>query len=123
MQQMLVVDDEPNICKCLDQFFSKRAFSVTCAFSGEEGLMKLKENRFDVVLVDIMLPGIHGIEVLRQAKQLYPTCRVIMMTGLEHDELRDKARHAGANAYVTKPFDFTDATWSKVLPYPLRAPV
>lgn len=115
MRRMLIVDDERDICDCLTVFFSGRGFSVSAAFSGEEALERLSETRADVILLDILLPGLSGIEVLKHAKTLNPTARVIMVTALDQDELRMQARHYGAAAYITKPFDFSDETWSSVL--------
>ncbi len=114
-RRMLIVDDEQDICDCLESFFSLRGFSVDWAFSGEEALQHLSRSRADVILLDINLPGLSGIEVLRRAKELYPEIRVVIVTGLDYDELREQAKHCGAAAYVTKPFDFSDLTWSAVL--------
>lgn len=114
-RRILIVDDERDICDCLESFFSSRGFFVSWAFSGEEALQQLTESKSDVLLLDINLPGICGIEVLKRAKKLCPEMRVVMVTGLDHSELREQAKHFGACAYVTKPFDFSDLTWSAVL--------
>jgi len=112
---MLVVDDEQAICECLADFFSARGFSVVCAFSGEEALDRLVQRSVDTILLDILLPGLSGIEVLKRAKQLYPNATVVMVTALDLDNLRREARRYGAAAFVTKPFDFSGPTWSPVL--------
>ena len=114
MQRMLIVDDERDICDCLEQFFKAQGFSVACAFSGEEALAQLQMETVDVILLDILLPGLSGIETLRRAKTLRPRARIIMVTGLNEVQLRDQASRYGAAAYVTKPFDFSDLTWSAV---------
>jgi len=77
----------------------------------QEKAEQLAEDR----LLDILLPGISGLEVLRYAKKRYPGARIIMVTGQDRVELRAEARLYGACAYVTKPFDFSEATWSSVL--------
>ena len=115
IRHMLIVEDERDICDCLEQFFRGRGFSVVSVFSGEEALAHLSESSVDVVLLDILLPGLSGIEVLKQAKQLYPQAKVIMVTALDQETLRVQAHRYGASAYITKPFDFSDATWSVVL--------
>ena len=115
MQRMLIVDDEPDICDCLQHFFSTRGFTVTCAFSGEEAIERLAEGPVDVVLLDIVLPGIHGIEVLRRVKDLCPEVKVVMVSGLAQEERRIEAQHYGASGYVPKPFDFSELTWAPVL--------
>lgn len=114
-RRMLIVDDERDICDCLGEYFSSQGFSVISAFSGEEALQQLSELKADVLLLDINLPGLCGIEVLRRAKELCPDMRVVMVTGLDYKELREQAKRYGAAAYVTKPFNFSDLTWSSVL--------
>jgi DNA-binding response OmpR family regulator len=114
MRRMLIVEDERDICDCLAQFFTARGFSVISAFSGEEALEQLKAHPADVILLDILLPGLSGIEVLKRAKELHPRARVVMVTALDQQDLRFQANHYGAAAYVTKPFDFSNTTWSAV---------
>ena len=118
MPRMLIVDDERDICECLQEFFSMKGFAVVSAFSGEEALTKLKEGTADVILLDILLPGLSGLEVLKRAKEIAPRAKVIMVTALDQVDLREEARKYGAVAYVTKPFDFSQTTWSAVLAGP-----
>ena len=114
-RRMLVVDDEPDICSILGAYFTGRGFTVVSAFSGEEALDCLAQNPPDVILLDILLPGISGIEVLKQAKRRYPAVSIMMVTALDEDDLRFQADHFGAAGYITKPFDFSDTMWSRVL--------
>ena len=114
-RRMLIVDDELDICDCLQHYFTSQGFSVASAFSGEEALEQLSGLHADFLLLDINLPGLSGMEVLRRAKILYPDIHVVMVTGLDYKELREEAKRYGAAAYVTKPFDFSAATWSAVL--------
>ena len=113
--QMLIVDDEQRLCRSLVEFFRLRGFVVRSAHSGEEALACLKEGPIDAALIDILLPGIHGLEVVKQAKQLYPQARIVVITALGDEDLRVQARTLGVDAYVTKPFDLSDSTWSMVL--------
>ena len=113
-RQMLIVEDERDICECLQQFFSERGFAVVSAFSGEEALELLKEQPVDVILLDLLLPGLSGIEVLRRAKQLHPQARVVIVTALDQIDLRNQAHRYGAADYITKPFNFSPSTWSAV---------
>ncbi len=117
---MLIVDDQREICDCLQEFFSARGFLVASAFSGEEALDRLQHDPADVILLDILLPGLTGLEVLRRVRELLPQARVIMVTGLDQGDLRAQARRYGAVAYVTKPFDFSEATWSVAFVDPTR---
>ena len=119
MRRMLIVEDERDICECLQQFFESRGFSVISTFSVEEALKRLQEEPADVVLLDILLPGLSGIEVLRRIKDQYPRVRVIMVTALDQDDLRFQAHRYGAAAYVTKPFDFSPETWAAAFAPPV----
>jgi len=115
MRRMLIVDDEQDICKTLSRFFGTKDFAVTTAFSGEEALSRLREGPIDALLLDILLPGIHGLEVLQAARKLHPSARIIVMSGLADERLIEQARTGGATAFVKKPFDCSDATWAAVL--------
>ena len=103
---MLVVDDELRICDFLKGFFSTRGFEVFSATSGEEALAQALSIRPQVVLLDIRMPGISGIDTLTQLKSQHPDTRVIMVTALEDDTLINEAKTRGAADYVTKPFSF-----------------
>ena len=118
MRRMLIVEDERDVCECLQEFFSANGFSVASAFSGEEALEKLDADPVDVILLDILLPGISGLEVLRRAKAKHPNAKVVMVTSLDQMDLRQEAHRCGAAAYVTKPFDFSPGTWSVVFSGP-----
>lgn len=116
MRRMLIVEDEPDICDCLQDYFTSRGFSVETAYSGEQALGHLTEqDQPEVVLLDIMLPGISGLEVLRRLKDLHPEARVIMVSSLTDPEVQAEAKTCGASGYVTKPFDLSEGTWSNVL--------
>ena len=115
MPRILIVDDEPEICECLKDFFQGKGFSVLMAFSGEAALQQLSQQRVEVILLDVKLPGLHGLEVLKRIKQMIPEAKVVMVSGLTYPELRRRARRYGACAYVTKPFDFSEDTWAPVL--------
>jgi DNA-binding response OmpR family regulator len=112
---MLVVDDEREICSLLEDFFTSRGFTVVSAFSGEEALERLADGAPDVILLDILLPGISGLEVLKRAKRTYPRAKIVMVTALDEDDLRSQAHQFGAAEYITKPFDFSDQAWQRVL--------
>ena len=119
---MLIVEDELDIADCLEQFFTQRGYSVVSTFSGEEALDWLKERSAEVILIDILLPGLSGIEVLKRAKQIHPRAQVVMATALDQRNFREEAERYGACDYVTKPFDFSDEAWAMILrrPRPFR---
>ena len=78
----------------------------------------LADNYVDVVLLDILLPGLSGIEVLKRVKDLHPFAQVIMVTALDQVALRTEAERYGACGYITKPFDFSDDAWAEILRRP-----
>ena len=118
MRRILIVDDERDICDCLTEFFQMKGFTVASAFSGEEALDRLEQDAADVVVLDILLPGLSGIEILRRVHERAPHIRVVMLTGINEAELRRTARTYGAVGYITKPFDFSESTWSPVFAQP-----
>jgi DNA-binding NtrC family response regulator len=101
---LLVVDDEPGVRQSLQLLFGKN-FRVTEATSGEEAIQRVADERPDIVLLDIVMPGADGLAVLRQMKSLQPDCQVIMLTALNTARSAFTAKGTGAFDYVTKPFD------------------
>ena len=118
MRRMLVVEDERKIAECLKQYFSTQGFSVSSVFSGEDAIDWLSREAADIVLIDILLPGISGIETLRRVKQMHPSARIVMVTAHDQGELRQEACKYGATDYITKPLTFSEPTWSSVLATP-----
>lgn len=101
---LLVVDDEPGVRQSLQMVFNK-TLRVIEATSAEEAIQKLTDERPDVVLLDIVMPGTDGLVVLKQMKALHPECQVIMLTALNTARTAFAAKGTGAFDYVTKPFD------------------
>jgi len=103
LPKLLVVDDEIEICDFLKMFFEDRDFKVEVAYSGSEALKKTASYKPDVVLLDIKLPGMDGLAVLKKIKADYPEIRVLMVTAIETSEKIDEALRLGADNYITKP--------------------
>jgi DNA-binding NtrC family response regulator len=102
--KILAIDDEKNIRHLIQSEFSLEGFDVQTASSGEEGLERFCQDKFDIVLLDLRLPKMDGIETLRKLKQKSSTTEVIMITG--HGEIGSAVESIklGARDYVTKPF-------------------
>ena len=115
MPRLLIVEDERDLAECLGSFFTSRGFAVESVFSGEEAVERLQGDRVDVILLDILLPGLSGLEVLKHVKRVTPETTVVMVTSVDHRDVRETAHRFGAAAYITKPFDFSESTWSPVL--------
>lgn len=106
-QRVLVVDDEAPCADMLVELFSSEGFDVEVAADGEAALVAMEESAPDIVLLDIGLPGIDGIEVCRSIKQnaLTRLTPVVLVTGFRGRELRIAGIDAGADDFVSKPFD------------------
>lgn len=101
---LLVVDDESGVRQSLRMIFDK-AFRIVEAAAAEEAIQKVTDEKPDVVLLDIVMPGADGLSVLKQMKSAHPECQVIMLTGLNTARTAFTAKGTGAFDYVTKPFD------------------
>ncbi|MGE5302963.1 MAG: sigma-54-dependent transcriptional regulator [Alphaproteobacteria bacterium] len=101
---LLVVDDEAGVRQSLQMIFNK-SFRVMEANSADEAVQKVTDEKPDVVLLDIVMPGADGLAVLKQLKSIQPDCQVIMLTALNTARTAFTAKGTGAFDYVTKPFD------------------
>ena len=103
---ILVVDDEPPVGQLLADFFTPRGYEVVCALGGLEGLSKLEKHRPDVILLDVRMPDMDGITVLRRIREVDPGVGVLMMSGNTDTDAAKETLQLGAFDYVLKPFDF-----------------
>lgn len=102
---ILVVDDDASICEYLLRLFRKRGFSAVACGGAAEALARLEETAVALVLSDVKMPEISGIELLERLQRLYPDIPVILMTGYGDLELAIEAVNRGAFSFVTKPFN------------------
>ncbi len=102
---ILVIDDEENIRELLRELFEDENLSVSTASSGEEGIEIAKEKSFDVVITDLKMPGMNGIEVIRKFKEKNSNTTVIVITGYPTIESAIEAMKEGAYDYILKPFN------------------
>ncbi|MDR2107955.1 MAG: response regulator transcription factor [Coriobacteriales bacterium] len=108
MAQILVVEDDADIANMLSVLLTSDGHEPHVAYSGSEALLLLQRQRFDLILLDLMLPGRSGLEVLgelRAAKATQEATPVIMLTAVTDKETVVRLLGAGANDYITKPFD------------------
>lgn len=108
MQRILVIDDEPSIRELLKDFFTGRGFEVATSQDGEAALNLLKENKFDLLLLDLMMPGMNGMDVLREIASENLTIPSIMITAYASVSTAVEAMKLGAFDYITKPFVLED---------------
>ncbi len=104
--RVLIVDDEEIVIRSCRRILSdKQLYSVDSTQDGMEALRKVDESEYDLLVLDIMMPGIDGLEVLQQVKERHPDVDVIMVTGLSQIQTAVKAMKLGAFDYLSKPFD------------------
>ena len=106
--RVLVVDDERDFNETIVKRLRRRGFTAETALSGPDALSVLSRQEFDVAILDIMMPGMDGIEVLRKVKKRYPGMEVILLTGHASVESGVQGMSIGANAYMIKPVDFDE---------------
>jgi len=103
-----IIDDEPVIHDVLAQLLTSEGYEVEISSSGEEALEKFPSHSFDVILLDLLMPGMDGIEVLRRIKRIDPLAAVIIITAYGSVESAIEAMKIGAHDYVQKPFKHDD---------------
>lgn len=103
MAKLLVVDDEKPIADILKFTFEREGYQVVCAYDGEEALTAVQEERPDLILLDVMLPGRDGMEVCRAVRQSHDV-PIIMLTAKDSELDKVLGLELGADDYVTKPF-------------------
>ena len=107
-KSVMVIDDDPTLCSLLAGILSQQDYHTRTADSGERGLSMCEEEMPNVVLLDLNLPGISGMEILRRIKEMDRACRVVMITGYATTPSAVEAMKLGADDYITKPFLYED---------------
>jgi DNA-binding NtrC family response regulator len=108
--RILVVDDEPVVRESLQGWFAEDGYPVEIAENAREALEKLQESSWDILLTDVKMPGMDGLELQQQVKKLAPEVTVIIMTAYASVDSAMQAIKEGAYDYVTKPLDPEDLT-------------
>ncbi len=106
--KVLIVDDEKDFVEMFSLRLKGQGERVSTAFSGKQALEVLKETAIDVVILDIRMPEMDGIETLKQIKAIYPLVEVILLTGHGSTETAVEGMKLGAFDYLMKPADFED---------------
>src|SRR4030066_611529 len=102
--RILVIDDEMIVCESCKRILEEEGYEVETALSGKEAFDKMKTAPFDIVLTDLKMPGIDGMEVLKTFRKKYPDSIIIMITGFSTAETAVEAMKLGAFDYIPKPF-------------------
>lgn len=105
---LLLVEDEPNVVSVVSRGLADEGFAVSVAPDGQIGLEMATNNYFDLIILDIMLPGINGLELCKLIKKIKPNVPIIMLTALGTTENVVKGLDNGADDYLIKPFKFAE---------------
>ena len=106
--KILVVDDEPTICSMMNVFLKQIGYEVKTVNSGEEAMALFNEEAPDMVLLDISMPGMRGIDVLQEMKSRKADCGVIMLSAYGDDQTIQEALDRGAYCYIQKPMELME---------------
>jgi DNA-binding NtrC family response regulator len=102
--QILVVDDEPHIRELFHDALSRRGYRVTTTDNGAEALALARAQDFDVIFLDIKMPGMNGVETLKALEAVNPRATYVMITGFASSDLVDESLGSGALMCLSKPF-------------------
>jgi DNA-binding response OmpR family regulator len=102
---ILIIDDEQTLCNLLKSELEQYHYIVDTAESGETGLGKMQGKRFDLVILDIRMPGMDGLEVLKKIREQDLAKKVIMLTGVDELKIARNSLQLGADDFLTKPYD------------------
>jgi DNA-binding response OmpR family regulator len=108
MAKILVVDDDQDLRENLVEVLSNADFELTAAENGEQALALLAGDTFDLMLLDSVMPGMGGMEVLPQVKRSYPKVKIVMLTAFSTVDGAVEAMRKGADDYISKPFKIAD---------------
>jgi putative two-component system response regulator len=105
---VLVVDDEQDVSELICRWLTSKGYVCATASTGETAVNLLEKERFDLVIADIMMPGMSGVDLLAFVKSRFPEVAVIMVTGVNDEDTATMTFDLGAWGYISKPFDFHD---------------
>lgn len=108
LKSLLIVDDQPGISLLLEELFRKEGYETRTASNGIEAIEKIERKPPHCILLDMKMPGMNGIEILKKVKTSWPAVHVIMMTGFDEKKLVEEALANGASEYFEKPFDIDE---------------
>ena len=107
-ERILIIEDEENIARVLQLELEFEGYEIDIAYTGLDGLIKYREQKWDLVLLDLMLPGLNGLDVLRRIRATEASTPVILLTAKNEVEDKVAGLDLGANDYVTKPFEIEE---------------
>lgn len=120
-KKILIMDDEEDLCKELTSYLTEQGYETSYALDGLEGLQLIENNRPDLLLLDIRMPKINGLQVLEQLTERFPNLTVVVISGYLDAETTAKAIECGAAASIDKPFKLEELHERVIKPF-IRSP-
>jgi CheY-like chemotaxis protein len=105
MAKILVVDDELDMCQIISDILKEGGHSVDSSYNGEDALMKIKKNHYNLIVLDYKLNEMSGLMVLEKALQMIPSLKVMMISAFGDKSIKARARELGVSDFLDKPFD------------------
>ena len=106
--RILVVDDEPKLCHLIEELLKLEGYRVDISISNMEALQMIKENKYQMLITDLKMPGIDGLELIQKARELNPEIRTIMITGNESVETAVQSLKHEIDDDIKKPFSIVE---------------
>jgi two-component system OmpR family response regulator len=107
MNKVLIIDDDMDLCALIKRSIMEEQIEADCAYSGKLGLIKLRDNSYQLIILDIMMPGIDGFETLEQIRKVSDV-PILMLTSKDDSSSKVRGLRAGADDYLTKPFNMDE---------------
>ena len=107
MNRILIIDDDKELCVLIKQSVLQESIEADCCYSGKSGLLQLKEKEYQLVILDVMMPGFDGFETLEQIRK-ESSLPILMFTSKNDSSSKVRGLRAGADDYLTKPFDMDE---------------
>ena len=107
MNRILIIDDDKELCALIKQSVLRESIEADCCYSGKSGLLQLKEKEYQLVILDVMMPGFDGFETLKQIRK-ESSLPILMFTSKNDSASKVRGLRAGADDYLTKPFDMDE---------------
>lgn len=105
-RRILVIDDEADFCRLVQDYLGGRGYQVETARDGLEGFQRATRERFDLIIADVNMPGMNGVEALRSLQMVKSPAKMVVISGYLTDDMARDCREAGAAAVLAKPVEF-----------------
>ncbi len=110
MIKILVIDNDKDMCQLISEILQEEMYEVDISYNGEDALLKIKKNSYDLLILDYKLFGISGLTVLEKVRQIKPLIKVIMISAFGDKSIKARARELGVSDFLDKPFDIKRLT-------------